>query len=420
MWWPFKTKNELTSTLSKPAQWLIEVLNNSSGSGVPVTPENALTQAKVYSCIRVLSCTIAALPFHLMQRDGQNTKKAFDHPIYGLLNQLPNSEIVAFNFFQTKYTDVFLTGTGFSEILRDGRGRPGELCPLDAMQMLLERNETTGKLTYTYGSEKRAIKPENIWRITGFSDNRHGYGIVGRSPMNMFKETIGQVIAGEQFISAMLKNGGVPKVALKVAQKLNEDQREQVRAGWEEKHKGAKKAGNIAILHNGADIKELSMSAADSQLMEFLGIKGKDICGIFGVPPHIVGIDSDVKYSNMEQQNLAFLIHGLLPWIINGEQTVYRDLLSRLERKKYYAKYNVNALLRADTKTRADFYKILLNIGVITINEIRELEELNPVAGGDNRYMQLNMGVIDELGKIIGDKNEKHKQTEQSDTEQSE
>lgn len=415
---PFKRKiNNSTSTLSKPEDWLIDVLNNLSDSGVSVTPDNALRQATVYSCQRVLSNTLAALPFNLMMRDGEIKEKSINHPLYSLLHDLPNEEITSFNFFQAKFTDVIMTGTGFSEIFRDGRGKPGEIWPLDSMQMLVERNCNTGKLVYFYGSERREIKRENIWRITGFSDMRHGSGIIGRSPMDLFKETIGQALTGEQYISGLLKNGGISKVALQVAASLNKTQRQEVRDGWNESNSGSKNSGNVAVLHNGAEIKELSMSVADAQLMDFMGLKKKDICGIFGVPPHMVGAESDVKFSNMEQQNLFFLMHGLLPWIKNGEQSVYRDLLSKDERLNYYAKYNVNALMRADTETRGNFYKTLLNAGALWPNEIRDFEELNPLKGGNNAYMQLNMGKLDEQGNVTGGKNE-NKQNTEFNTEQ--
>lgn len=410
--WPFSKKQN--ATYAQPDDALLAALSNLSGSGASVTPDTALTQATVFSCIRVLSSTLAALPLHLMQQDGKNKEKALKHPLYNILHMMPNDEMTAFNFFQVMFVDVLTCGTGFAEFAREGeRGAIKEIFPLDSTKLTVCRHEKTGKLEYTYREDHstRVINPSRIWRITGFSDMRNGAGICGRPPLKMFKEAIGQALEGEKYVSSLLKNGGVSEIALKVAQRLNPDQIKEVREGWKKQNSGSKNAGNIPVLHNGAELTKVGASVADARVLEFLGIKAKDICGIFGVPPHLVGLESDVKYSNMEQQNLAFLVHGLLPYIRNGEQTIHRDLLVSSERMKYFAKFNVNALLRADVKTRGEFYRTLQSIGAVNLNEVRGWEDLNPVEGGEHRYMQTSMGRIDENGDIIGAKTDEEQPT---------
>ena len=403
----FKPSTWFNSTLKNPDDALLDALTLNSSSGVTVTEDKALRVAAVYSCVRVLSTTFAALPLHLKRDDGDSTVTAKDHPLNELLHILPNNEMTAYNHRQLIMSALLLKGTSFNEIARDGRGRVREITPLCG-DMNVTRSKS-GALVYEY-EDGRTFDSSRIWRISGYSDN----GIIGRTPIELARETIGQAIAASEYGGNNFKNGGRPSGVLEIAQRLDPEQRKEVLDAWNRSHMGSGNSGKTALVHNGAKFTPISMSAQDAQFIETLKLQRTEIAGFYGVPPHMIGDLDRATFSNIEHQSLNFVIYSLLPHLVNFEQTVYRDLLTKEERKSYKAKFNVEGLLRGDSKSRAEFYKALHNMGAIQTNEIRAHENMNPVDGGDARYMQINMGKIDENGNI-GQENEATQQVTESD-----
>jgi len=409
-------KNE--STLENPDNDLIESLTfgNRSYTGVSVTEEKALQVAACYACVRILSTTFAALPLHLVRKQGDKTLKAKDHPLYEILHIMPNDEMVSYNHRQMIMSQILLKGTSYNEVARDGRGRVAEVSPLIG-QMNVDRNKS-GKLVYEFYDGKRTsiIPNSRMWRITGYSDN----GIIGKTPLTIARETIGQAIAANQFGGKVFKNGARLSGVLKVVQKLNKEQRKDILKAWNDSYAGLDNAGKTGLVHNGADFKPVSMTSQDAQFLETLKFQRSEIAGFYGVPPHMIGDLERATFSNIEHQSIEFVIYSLLPYITNFEQTVYRDLLTPEERKEYSAKFSVEGLLRGDTKARGEFYRTLFNLGSLEIDEIRELENMNPVPGGKSRYMQTSMGKLDDNGNITGTKNENSQQTASTDSDESE
>jgi len=395
------------STLKNPDDALIEAITNKSSTGVNVTEQKAMQVAAVTSCVRVLSTAFAALPLHLLKEDGDTNTKAKSHPLYSLLSASPNDEMIAYNHRQLIMDNLLYKGTAYNEVSKDGRGRTREIVPLCG-EMDVSRDKS-GKLVYDFydGKTNRIIPNYKMWRITGYTKN----GITGLSKIAESRETIGQAIAGTDFAGNIYKNGGKLSGVLKVAQMLNPEQRKEVLKAWNDSYSGSGNAGKTGLLHNGAEFQTVSMNLVDAQFLETMKFNRSQIAGIFGVPPHMIGDLERATFSNIEHQSINFVIYSLLPYLVNFEQTITRDLLTPQERTEYRAKFSVDGLLRGDSKARAEFYKALFNMGAIEIDEIRKLENMNPVAGGNSRYMQINMGKIDENGNIIGANNEDTQQT---------
>lgn len=392
------------STLKSPDETLIDALTagNTSATGVNVTESKAMQVAAVNSCVRVLSTAFAALPLHLKRVDGDRTENALDHPLYHLLHSSPNDEMIAYNHRQVIMDNLLYKGTAYNEIARDGRGRVREITPLCG-QVQVDR-DSRNKLIYDHwdGSKNTPIPSSRMWRITGYTKN----GITGLSPLSVARETIGQAISANDFGGSVFKNGGKLSGILSVKQQLTPDQQKDVLAAWNSSFMGANNAGKTALVHNGAEFKQASMTLVDAQFLETMKFNRSQIAGIYGVPPHMIGDLERATFSNIEHQSLDFVIYSLLPHIVNFEQTVVRDLLTPAERMRYRAKFSVDGLLRGDSKARAEFYKALHNMGVLQRNEIRAFENLNPIQGGDNTYMQISMGKLDDDGNI-GQQNEK-------------
>lgn len=406
------------STLEDPDDDLMHLLTGGSMSstGVNVTEEKALRVAAVFACVRVLSSTFAALPLHLNKTEGRDTIKAKDHPLYNLLHWSPNDEMVSYNHRQMIMSSLLLRGTSYNEFAVDGRGRVREIFPLVG-EMNVDRDQSK-KLVYDFydGCSNRVIRNDRMWRITGYTNN----GIVGKTPLSIARETIGQAIAASEFGGNVFKNGAKLSGILKSVKKLDPDQRKDLLKAWNESFSGINNAGQTGLVHNGADFVPISMTSQDAQFLETLKFQRSEIAGLYGVPPHMIGDLERATFSNIEHQSISFVIYSLLPHLINFEQTVFRDLLTPEERKIYQVKFSVDGLLRGDTKARSQFYKTLFNMGAIEVDEIRDFENMNPVDGGDNRYMQSNMGKIDKDGNIIGAKNETSQSTVTTDQDEPE
>jgi len=402
----FAAKNQ-TSTLADPSDELREALTGgmATHSGVSVNPDNALKLATVYSCVRVLSFCASALPLNLYRRDGNNSHVATDHPLNELLHTLPNDEMTSVDHRTMMMASLLLEGTSFNEYARDGRGDVREIVPLQPSKMLVDRVKRTGKLIFEYhDGDVRKIRHDRMWRVCGFTTN----GILGVTPIALAREAIGLGMSAEQYGASLFANGGAPSGFIGFDADIKPDTRKDAQKAWNDEHRNRESWHKVPFLQGGAKWQSITMNAEDAQFLETRKFQRSELCGFFGVPPHMVGDLGDATFSNIENQSLQFVIYSLLPYLVRIEQSIYRDLLSPSERKEYYAKNKVDGLLRGDSKSRAEFYRSLFNMGAISPNRIRELEEMNSVDGGDHRYIQSSMGKVDEQGNIIGGTNEKN------------
>ena len=391
------------ATLASPDDELREsLLGRATASGVRVTPNNALQLAVVYSCVRLLSFCVAGLPLNLYKRNGDDSEIATDHPLQELLHILPNDEMTSVDHRTMLMSSLLLKGTAYHETARDGRGTVREIIPLNPDKMLVDRSKKTGKLIYEYhDGDVRTIRPERMWRCNGFTTN----GVLGLSPIGLARESIGLGLSAEQYGASLFANGGQTTGFIGFDADIKPDVRKDAQAAWNEEHRSRESWHKVPFLQGGAKWQSISLNAEDSQFLETRKFQRSEICGFFGVPPHMVGDLDKATFSNIEHQSIQFVVYSLTPWLERIEQSIYRDLLTPLERKQYYSKHKVEGLLRGDSKARGEFYKTLFGMGALTPNQILSLEEMNGTDGGDHRYMQTSMGRIDDNGNIIGTKN---------------
>lgn len=391
------------STLASPSDELREFFTGSNtASGANVTPDTAMHHAVVYSCVRLLSSCVAALPFNLYERgEGSDANVARAHPLNERLHMLPNSEMTSIDQRTMQMASLLLQGNAYHEYARDGRGRVAEIVPLLPQHMLVDRTKN-GKLHFEYhNGDVRTIRADRMWRIAGMSTN----GIVGLSPITYARETIGLGMSAEQYGASLFQKGGQPPGFISFDADIKKEVRKDAQEAWNENHRTRDNWHKVVFLSGGAKWQSVSMNASDTQFLETRKFQRSEICGFFGVPPHMVGDLDKATFSNIEHQSLQFVMYSLLPWLTRIEQSIYRDLLTPQERQQYYAKHKVEGLLRGDAKSRAEFYRALFNMGALTPNQIRALEEMNAMAGGEHRYMQTAMGRIDENGNVIGGPN---------------
>ncbi|MEW5248907.1 phage portal protein [Microbulbifer discodermiae] len=382
-----------TSTLKSPSDDLLDALSApQSAAGKAVTPDTAMRVAAVYACVRLLSETTAALPLNLYRRtSGGNREVASDHPLQMLVHNLPNEEMTAIDFRSQLMAALQLRGNGYSEVERDRGGRVRGVWPINPDKVWVGRSERTKRLVFeVHDGDMRTLGPERVWRIAGLSTN----GIVGLSPISQAREGIGLALALEEHGARLFSNGARPGGTLEVEGKLSDEAYERLRTSWNNRHQGGANAHRTAILEEGTKWQQIGMSAEDAQFLETRKYQRSEIAAIFGVPPHMIADLEKATFSNIEHQSIQFVVYSLLPWLKRIEQSIFRDLLSPIERQEYYAEHSVEGLLRGDSKARSEFYKNLFNVGALSINDLRRLENMNTIEGGDEHWLQLNTAPI--------------------------
>jgi HK97 family phage portal protein len=353
-------------------------------SGKTVNERTAMTTSAVYACVRVLAETIASLPLHVYQRTERGKEKAMDHNLYYLLHDEPNPEMTSFVFRETLMGHLLLWGNAYAQIIRDGRGKVIGLYPLLPNRMEVSRTEK-GELYYRYQKEGREylLRREEVLHIPGLSFD----GLVGYSPIAMAKNSIGMALATEEYGSKLFANDARPSVVLEHPGILKDPAK--IRESWNKIYRGSENAHKVAVLEEGMSVKTLSMPPEQAQFLETRKFQIEEICRIFRVPPHLIASLDRATFSNIESQSISFIDNTIVPWVSRFEQAMQKALLFGEEKKQYLIKFNLNGRLRGDAQSRAAFYQTMRQNGIMSANDIRELEEMNliPDELGGNKYL---------------------------------
>ena len=380
-----------------------------STSGKRVNERSAMQMTAVYSCVRILSETVAGLPLHLYQyTDKSSREKAVDNPLYFLLHDEPNTEMTSFVFRETLMTHLLLWGNAYSQIIRNGKGEVMGLYPLMPDRMTVNRDEK-GRLYYEYmvsSDDAKTLKdgtvrlsPYDVLHIPGLGFD----GLVGYSPIAMAKNAIGLAIAAGEYGSKFYANGATPSGILEYPGTVKEP--DKVRESWNAGFGGSSNAHKIAVLEEGMKYTPISISPNEAQFLETRKFQINEIARIFRVPPHMVGDLEKSSFSNIEQQSLEFVKYTLEPWLVRWEQAMQRSLIPQDDKSKYFIKFNVDGLLRGDYQSRMQGYATARQNGWMSANDIRELENLNRIPaedGGDLYLINGNMMPLSMSGAAYG------------------
>lgn len=385
--------------LDESSGWALITQALRSGGSSPVTPTSALQIAAVFSCVRVLAESFGQLPLELMERDGRNRAPATSHPLYWILHLSPNPEMTSAELRMTMMSHLATWGNAYAQIVYDRAGRRRELWPLrpDRIRPL---RQPDGRLIYEYtGADGQLIVLDRteILHVRGVSFD----GIIGYSPIGLARRAFELKQQMEEFATAFWANDARPGVVLKHPKTLGPTAQENLRRSWEERHQGPNRANRPAILEEGMDISVIGMPQSDAQFLESQKFSRTEIASIFRVPPHMIGDLERATFSNIEEQAQEFVDYTLLPWVELWKQAIARDLLDANERKRYYAHFRTQALLRGKHIDRAQFYSALQQIGAMSPNDIRELEDMNPIDGGDVYMVPLNLAPVQDVGENV-------------------
>ena len=364
-----------------------------SSSGKVVTADKAIQLSAVWACVRLLSESISTLPLKIYVRQPDGSRKAAtDHPAYSILCRRPNSEMTPSRFMLMVVASICLRGNAFIE-KKFIANRLVSLVPLLPQNMVVKRL-TTGALEYKYteNGNERVIPVKNIMHIRGFGLD----GVCGMMPMKTGRDVIGSAMAVEESAAKIFEQGLQSSGFLSAENALTDDQRERLR-GYMASFTGSKNAGKLMVLEGGLKYQGVTMNPEDAQMLESRAFSIEEICRWFRVPPFMVGHTTKQSSwaSSLEGMNLQFLTHTLRPLLVNIEQEIGRCLLDSDD--DVFAEFSVEGLLRADSAGRAAYYTSALQNGWMSRNDVRRLENMPPIEGGDIYTVQLNLTQLKNL-----------------------
>ena len=397
---PFTKKIIEVRGLQNPPTWMREFFGGGqvAKSGVDVTANTALQVSTVFACVRVISETVASLPLFLYKTSEGGKQKALSHDLYNQIYVMPNSETTAYEFWQMFIVNLLLTGDGFAYIIRNGNGQISELWNIPSSRVTIYRNENTKELYYKIRTDKDDVilYPENVMHVRGMKFDNLDESI---DPMKIARDALGLAIAQEEYGSKYFANGAIVGGIVEHPAALSDNAFNRFKNSFNDSYRGVGNSNKILFLEEGSKFTKISNTPDESQAIESRQFQVLEICRYFGVPPHKIFDLSRATFSNIEQQSIEFVQNAILPLTVKIEQSIYKDLLLPNERRRYFAKFNLNGLLRGDTTARKDFYVAMLQNGVMNPNEVRQLEDMNKYDGGDKYLVNGNVLDIEDVGE---------------------
>ena len=384
---------EVRSGISRVFEEIVE--QKKTTAGVYISPEAALQCSAVLACVRVISESVAALPFNLFRRRADGGKEiAAGIPLHTIIAEQPNGWMTSFEFRELLQSWLLLWGNAYALIVPGKLGSVTELWPLHPSRMTCERMKN-GRLRYLYKDPEKP-KPEvysqdQIFHLRWLTQD----GITGYVPTTLSREAIGLARATEIHSSAYFGNGARPGMVLESDQPLKPETAQRLRQSWEDMHRGPDRASKTAVLPHGIKVHELTQNNETAQLIETRRYQVEEIARAFRVPVYMIGDLTKSSYSSVEQQGLDFVTFSLVPHLRRWESACRRDLI--LDDENYFAEFDVRGLMRGDNAGRASYYRELWSLGVLSINEIRASEGLNPIDEGDKRFVQVNMALLENF-----------------------
>jgi HK97 family phage portal protein len=384
---PF-TKRD-ASTIPDDRYFTSPFLLNLSGKTV-VTPETALQFSAVFAAVRVIAGNLATLPLitYVHLKDG-GKEKAITHPLYRVLKTKPNNlKTTSFEFREMMTGHMLLYGNAYAQIIRNRAGDVLELYPIHPTRIIPKLESK--KVVYVVRSdagEDEILPGYEVLHLRAYRDE----GLVGLSPIAAAKKAIEAGLSLESFGTNFFEGGAFPSGVLEYDGTMSDQAKSNLRDSWKKLYGGENRGRNTAILEGGLKWRQMGIPQSDAQFLEQRRFQVEEISRIYGVPPHLLGDLSRSTNNNIEMQSQEFISYCLAPWMQRWEQAIVRDLLDGND-EEYFVKHQANALMRGDSTARAAFYTAGRQWGLFSINDIRMLEDMNPIGPEGDVYLSpMNM-----------------------------
>ncbi len=389
-----------------------------SGDPIPcnsIDTETALKYSAVFACCRVLAETFASVPFILYKKDSQQKERepTTDLPIYDILHYQPNAEMSPFSCKEAWMMALNLGGNTVSEKLLNSNGEIVGLYPYPWDMVTIDRDQNTKQLIYkiSSGTQQKILNRDQVFHVPGPSID----GIHGLSPISYAASAIRLGLTYEQFGVNFFKNGANPSGAFKLPGELSEIALNRLKKQLDEKYSGQQNSGRPMLLEGGLDWEPFTVNPTDAQLLESKAFQIEDICRIYRVPQHLVNKLDRSTNNNIEHQSLEFVVYTMLPIFKRFEEAINMQLLTSAQRiQGYFIEAKLDGLMRGDSAARSAFYASGRQWGWLCVNDIRKLENLPAIEGG-NIYLQpanmieagtnqanaVNAKVLEEIQNIL-------------------
>ena len=391
-------------SLTDPKAWdqsLWNLIGSQSLSGEKVTESTALTYSAVWCAVNLISGTIASLPLHLMQRKGERKRLADDRLMYQVMHDQANPYMTALVCREVLMAHVLTWGNGYAEIVRNGYGEVMELWPVPPHRVKPEMR--AGGLVYRVRLDQHPeviLPADKMLHVHGL-----GYdGFVGYSPVSIARKSLGLGMAMETFGARYFGNGTHLGAIVSHPGKLSQQAHDNLQTSLVNAYSGLGNTHKLLLLEEGMSVQKYGIPPNDSQFLESRQFQIPEVARWFNLPPHKLKDLTRSSFSNIESEQISFVTDSILPWLVRLEAAYNTQLLTAGDRGDYgrgrlYYKHSVEGLLRGDNASRASFYQTMWNIGAMSVNEIREKEDLDPVAGGDEHFVPMNMQTLVQAGR---------------------
>jgi HK97 family phage portal protein len=372
----------------------IEVLNQ---SGTVINPETVFRVNAIFSAISLISDTISTLPVDAyIRRDG--ARFAF-RPRPAWVQQ-PDIDTTKEAFYGSLIVSLLLDGNGFVRVFRDGSGRVVNMTVLNPSKVEI-RKDKVGGVTFVYEGEGKPLNKNEILHIPDVVRPGETRGI---SRVTALKDNFGLALALESYAARFFGQGASTNGIIEFPGNLTPEQAKQLVEGFDARHKGFRKSHKTGVLSGGAKFVQTTVANDQAQFIDSRRMAVEDVARAFNIPPHLLGLPGTNTYSSVEQNNIAFVTHTLRPIVQKLESAFTGLMVNEPGGTTAFIKFTLDGLLRGDANSRFTAYSVGLQAGYLTINDIRRLEDLPPVDGGEIIRVPLASVNIDAAELVATDK----------------
>jgi len=395
-----RSVNNPSTSLSNPAQWLVDFFGGKTKSGVNLTEDRALGISAIYAAVRIKADMIASLPFQVYEVDETGKKVDRLHPVNRLISKRPHRHLTSFQFRWTMQALLELRGNAFARIIRNRiTQRPKEL-KIIRPSLVRYKETDNGDLIYYYKDKGKEIEVPftDMIHLRNFSCD----GINGLSPIHLGKENISLAVAAQEFEAAFFGNGAHISGYLQFPGKLGDPQKQSISKSWSARHGGFSQAGSTPVLEGGMEYKRIGLTPQESMLGDSRKLSVEDVSRWFNVPLYMLSALDKMSFNNIEQIARDFINKSLRPVARNWQEELDMKLLEEGEIMTHETGFDFTELLRADSEKTAEFIRTMINGGVMNIDDGRKMIGLNTLNTdwSKKHWIQLNMAGAKEEDRL--------------------
>jgi len=355
--------------------------------------DKALTLTAVWCAIRLLSESVSSLPISVYTKQANGDKlEDTKSPIYKLVKFKPNYYQNKITFFEFIMLSICTEGNSYVQIVRNNSGTPVQLICLSPSDVTVVVNNNELFYQVDGGS---VLDSSDVLHFKTITDD----GVTGLSPIDQCAKALNWGVSLETFGETFFSNGAKPSSILQTDRALSDTALQRLKSSFNNNYAKLKNSNSTIVLEEGLTFKPISISPEQAQFLSSRQFSIEEVSRIFNCPPHMLKDLSKSSFNNIEMQSQEFVTYTLMPYITRIEQEMNLKLFRTNELGKTFVEFNVNGLLRGDVKSRTEAYKTAITNGYMSINEVRQKENMNSIEGGDKHFMQMNMTTIEKVGE---------------------